>query len=55
MDKAVEFERRVADIRQIAQGIFDKQERKVVLDFVSDVEDLVGKTRLAGLLGARGA
>jgi hypothetical protein len=47
----VSFGRRAAEIRQIAMGIYDKQERKLVLDFVSDVEELVGKTRLAGQLG----
>jgi hypothetical protein len=49
----VNFGRRVAEIRQIAIGIYDSRERKVVLDFVSDVEELVGKTRLAGQLGER--
>ena len=51
--KIVSFRQRVVEIRQIAMGIFDKQERNVVLDFVSDVEVLVGKTRLAGQLGER--
>jgi hypothetical protein len=51
MSEFVDFGRRVAEIRQITQGIFDQAERKVVLDFVSDVEELVGKTPLAGQLG----
>jgi hypothetical protein len=53
MADIVDFGRRVAEIRQIAEGIYDKAERKAVLDFVSDVEELVGKTRLGGQLGAR--
>jgi hypothetical protein len=51
MADLVDFGRRVAEIRHIAMGIFDSHERKVVLDFVSDVEELVGKTPLAGQLG----
>jgi hypothetical protein len=41
-DKNIETEirSRMAKIREIAQGIFDKAERKAVLDLVKDYEKL---------------
>ena len=38
-DRAAEL-RRIAKIREIARGIFDKGERKLVLDLVRDYEKL---------------
>ena len=40
-DEAAEFRRRAAKVREIAQGIFDETERRLVLKFVSDSEKLV--------------
>lgn len=37
--------RRMARIRKIANGFFDKAERKAVLDLVADYEKLVPKVR----------
>jgi hypothetical protein len=53
MVEFADFQRKAAEVREIARGIFDAGERKAVLDFVSDVEELVEKTRLAGQLGTR--
>ena len=36
-----EFYHRAEEIRKIAQGIFDKTERKILLKFVKDCEKLV--------------
>lgn len=43
--RLVDFKRRAAEARKIAQGIFDHKERKVVLDLVSDAEKLAEKLR----------
>jgi hypothetical protein len=51
--RVVDFDRRVADIRQIARGIFDRAERKVVLDFVCDVEELVARAKVVSRLGLK--
>jgi hypothetical protein len=40
MAQLVDFQRRAADIREIAAGIFDQRERKVLLDFLVDLEKL---------------
>jgi hypothetical protein len=37
--------RRMARIRKIAEGIFDKAERKAILDLVADYEKLAPKAR----------
>ena len=38
---AVDFSRRAAKIREIARGIYDKSERRVVVKFVNDAEKLL--------------
>ena len=40
-DKEAEI-RRMAKIREIARGIFDKSERRAVMSLVSDYEKLIG-------------
>ena len=40
-DAAAEFHRRAEKVREIAQGIFDQTERRLVLKFVADSEKLV--------------
>lgn len=42
-DAAADFYRRADMVREIAEGIFDKTDRKVLLKFVSDSEKLVAK------------
>jgi hypothetical protein len=39
-DKDKSTERRMAKIREIADGIFDKAERKAILELVTDYEKL---------------
>ena len=39
-DEDKSIERRMAKIREIADGIFDKAERKAILDLVRDYEKL---------------
>jgi hypothetical protein len=39
--KRIDFRYRAAQVREIAEGIFDKTERRVVLQFVADAERLV--------------
>lgn len=46
--ESTDFSRRAAKIREIAQGIFDKGERRTVLTFVADAEKLVAKKLAAG-------
>jgi hypothetical protein len=36
------FSRRAGKVRNIAKGIFDKTERRIVLKFVADAEKLAG-------------
>jgi len=43
MAQLPEFERRAAEIRKVAAGIFNKKERKLLLDFLADLEDLAAK------------
>lgn len=38
-----EFYRRAMEIRRIAEGIFDKAEREILLKFVADCEKLAAK------------
>jgi hypothetical protein len=38
-----EFYRRAMEIRRVAEGIFDKTERKTLLRFVSDCEKLAAE------------
>lgn len=38
-----DFHRRAVQIRKIAKGIFDREERKTLLDFVADLEKLTAK------------
>lgn len=40
-DKEIEFRRRADEVRKIAQGIFDKGERRSLLEFVDDCEKLL--------------
>ncbi len=39
--KRAKFSQRAVRVRDIAQGIYDKTERRVVLNFVTDAERLV--------------
>jgi hypothetical protein len=43
MVELADFQRRAAEIRKVARGIFDKKERKLLLDFLADLENLVAK------------
>jgi len=40
-----EFRNRAKKVREIAQSVFDKDERQIVLKFVSDSEKLVETAR----------
>jgi hypothetical protein len=42
-----EFHDRATEIRKIAQGIFDKAERKILLTFVDDCEKLAAENARA--------
>jgi hypothetical protein len=46
------FSRRASKVRNIAQGIFDKTERGVVLKFVADAEKLAGAASPRAVLSA---
>lgn len=47
-DFVAEFGRRADKVREIAEGIFDKTERRFLLKFVADCQKLaVGKARKA--------
>lgn len=48
MAELFNFERRAAAIRKIAAGIFDKRDRKLVLDFLADLESAAAKPRTKG-------
>jgi hypothetical protein len=39
-EKITEFRERADKVREIAQGVFDKGERRIVLRFVADSEKL---------------
>ena len=43
-----EFHRRADKVRKIAEGIFDKTERRTLLRFVDDCEKLVAEYARAG-------
>lgn len=42
------FHRRADEVRKIAEGIFDKTERRTLLRFVDDCEKLVAENARAG-------
>ena len=48
MVELANFRRRAAEIRKIAAGIFDKNERKLLLDFLAELESLAAKPRTKG-------
>jgi hypothetical protein len=44
-EKAANFHDRAKKVREIARGLFDKTERRIVLRFVADSEKVVVESR----------